>query len=206
MTGTVTRARAVERRWVPRREAAARPSTLARAAGVSEVVAGVLAARGVETETQARALLGPSLEQLHDPFLMLGMREAAGRVLRAVDAGERILVYGDYDVDGTTGTVVLRRALSFLGAKTGYHVPHRFTEGYGIRRDVLERAKADGYSLVISVDCGIRAFEPLEWARANGLDVIITDHHLPDEGEGAPPAYAVLNPNQRGCPYPDKNL
>jgi single-stranded-DNA-specific exonuclease len=206
MTGTVTRARAVERRWVPRREAAARPSTLARAAGVSEVVAGVLAARGVETETQARALLGPSLEQLHDPFLMLGMREAAGRVLRAVDAGERILVYGDYDVDGTTGTVVLRRALSFLGAKTGYHVPHRFTEGYGIRRDVLERAKGDGYSLVISVDCGIRAFEPLEWARENGLDVIITDHHLPDDEEGAPPAFAVLNPNQKACAYPDKNL
>jgi single-stranded-DNA-specific exonuclease len=137
---------------------------------------------------------------------MLGMREAVERVLRAVDAGERILVYGDYDVDGTTGTVVLRRALQFLGAKTGYHVPHRFTEGYGIRRDVLERAKEDGYSLVISVDCGIRAFEPLEWAREHDLDVIITDHHLPDDEEGAPPAFAVLNPNQKGCPYPDKSL
>jgi single-stranded-DNA-specific exonuclease len=206
MTGTVTRARAVERRWVTRRDAARDPARLARSAGVSEVVAGVLAARGVETEEDARRLLGPSLEQLHDPFLMLGMREAVERVLRAADAGERILIYGDYDVDGTTGTVVLRRALSFLGAKTGYHVPHRFTEGYGIRRDVLERAKEDGYSLVISVDCGIRAFEPLEWARANGLDVIITDHHLPDDAEGSPPAFAVLNPNQKACTYPDKNL
>src|SRR5918996_846542 len=137
---------------------------------------------------------------------MLGMREAVARVLRAVDSGERILVYGDYDVDGTTGTVVLRRALELLGAQTGYHVPHRFTEGYGIRQDVLERARAEGYTLVISVDCGIRAHEPLEWARANGLDVIVTDHHLPDEAEGPPPAFAVLNPNQRGCPYPDKNL
>lgn len=206
MTGTVTRARAAERRWVPRRPAHEPPAGLAASAGVSEIVAGVLAARGVETEREARALLGPSLEQLHDPFLMLGMRASVARVLRAVDAGERILVYGDYDVDGTTGTVVLRRALSFLGAQTGYHVPHRFTEGYGIRRDVLERAKEDGYSLVISVDCGIRAFEPLEWAQANGLDVIITDHHLPDDEEGAPPAFAVLNPNQRGCRYPDKNL
>jgi single-stranded-DNA-specific exonuclease len=206
MTGTINRPSIVERRWVARRKAAEDPARLAASAGVSEVVAGVLAARGVETEEDARALLTPSLEQLHDPFLMLGMREAVARVLRAVDAGERILVYGDYDVDGTTGTVVLRRALSFLGAKTGYHVPHRFTEGYGIRRDVLERAKADGYSLVISVDCGIRAFEPLEWARENGLDVIITDHHLPDDAEGAPPAYAVLNPNQKGCAYPDKNL
>lgn len=113
------------------------------------------------------------------------------------------LIYG---YDGTTGTVVLRRALGLLGARTGFHVPHRFTEGYGIRQDVLERAKADGYSLVISVDCGIRAHEPLEWAEANGLDVIVTDHHLPDEDEGAPPAFAVLNPNQRGCAYPDKNL
>ncbi|HEX8499593.1 MAG TPA: single-stranded-DNA-specific exonuclease RecJ [Pyrinomonadaceae bacterium] len=206
MTKTASRLKAVERRWVRRRESAAGAELLSASAGVSSVVAGVLAARGVGSAAEARALLEPSLGQLHDPYLMLGMREAVGRVLRAVDAGERILVYGDYDVDGTTGTVVLRRALGFLGAKTGYHVPHRFTEGYGIRRDVLERAKADGYSLVISVDCGIRAFEPLEWARENGLDVIITDHHLPDDAEGAPPAYAVLNPNQRGCPYPDKNL
>jgi single-stranded-DNA-specific exonuclease len=93
-----------------------------------------------------------------------------------------------------------------LGAETGFHVPHRFTEGYGIQQEALEKAASDGYTVVISVDCGIRAHEPLVWARANGLDVIVTDHHLPDEDEGAPPAYAVLNPNQRGCPYPDKNL
>lgn len=209
MTQAGSRARAIERRWVTRREAAAdagAPAPPFGVSGVPSVVAGVLAARGVRSDEEARALLNPSLEQLHDPYLMKGMREAVARVLRAVDAGERILVYGDYDVDGTTGTVVLRRALGFLGAKTGYHVPHRFTEGYGIRRDVLERAKADGYTLVISVDCGIRAFEPLEWARDNGLDVIITDHHLPDDDEGAPPAFAVLNPNQKGCAYPDKNL
>ena len=205
MTQTDSRVRAVERRWVPRRGARG-AGRLAASAGVSEVVAGVLAARGVDSAAGARSLLSPTLEQLHDPYLMKGMRESVARVLRAADAGERILIYGDYDVDGTTGTVVLRRALSFLGAKTGYHVPHRFTEGYGIRRDVLERAKADGYALVISVDCGIRAFEPLEWARDNGLDVIITDHHLPDDEEGAPPAFAVLNPNQKGCAYPDKNL
>ena len=206
MTKTASRSGAAERLWVPRRPPGGDARALARAAGVSETVAGVLAARGVGTEEAARALLRPSLAQLHDPYLMLGMREAVARVLRAVDAGERILVYGDYDVDGTTGTVVLRRALEVLGAQTGYHVPHRFTEGYGSRRDVLERARGEGYSLVISVDCGIRAFEPLEWARSAGLDVIITDHHLPDEAGGAPPAYAVLNPNQRGCPYPDKHL
>ncbi|HEY9405431.1 MAG TPA: single-stranded-DNA-specific exonuclease RecJ [Pyrinomonadaceae bacterium] len=179
---------------------------LAARLGVSTVVAGLLAARGVSTDEAARKLLHPALDQLHDPSLMLGMNDAATRVLRAVDAGEQILIYGDYDVDGTTGTVVLRRALQLLGAATRFHVPHRFTEGYGIRQDVLERARAEGCTLVISVDCGIRAHEPLEWARANGLDVIVTDHHLPDAEEGAPPAFAVLNPNQRDCNYPDKHL
>jgi single-stranded-DNA-specific exonuclease len=195
-----------EKRWNVRADNPAPARVLARALGVSHVIAGLLIARGVETVAAARAVLNPSLEQLHDPSLMLGMREAVSRVQRALDAGEKILIYGDYDVDGTTGTVVLRRALQVLGGRTGFHVPHRFTEGYGIRQDALERARAEGYTLVISVDCGIRAHEPLEWARSNGLDVIVTDHHLPDEGEGAPPAFAVLNPNQRGCEYPDKNL
>ncbi len=195
------------KRWdVRATDAGTQASALARALGVTDIIANLLIARGVETEREARDVLNPSLAQLHDPFLMLGMREATARVLRAIEAGEKILIYGDYDVDGTTGTVVLRRALEVLGAQTGYHVPHRFTEGYGIRQDVLERKHAEGYTLVISVDCGIRAHAPLEWARDNGLDVIVTDHHLPDADEGAPPAFAVLNPNQRDCPYPDKNL
>jgi single-stranded-DNA-specific exonuclease len=138
---------------------------------------------------------------------MLGMREAVARLLKAIQDGERILVYGDYDVDGTTGTAVLLRALNMVGAKTGFHVPHRFTEGYGIQQAALEKAVNEGYTLAISVDCGIRAYEPLYWARDNGLDVIITDHHLPDEEKAeALPAYAVLNPNQTNCTYPDKNL
>jgi single-stranded-DNA-specific exonuclease len=192
--------------WSVRGYAETHAEALAARLGVSTVVAGLLAARGIDTDEAARKLLHPSLDQLHDPSLMLGMTDAAARVLRAVDAGEQILIYGDYDVDGTTGTVVLRRALQLLGAQTRFHVPHRFTEGYGIRQDVLERAAAEGCTLVISVDCGIRAHEPLEWARANGLDVIVTDHHLPDAAEGAPPAFAVLNPNQRDCRYPDKHL
>jgi single-stranded-DNA-specific exonuclease len=137
---------------------------------------------------------------------MLGMEPAVKRLRQAIDNHEPILIYGDYDVDGTTGTAVLLRALRMLGATAGYHVPHRFTEGYGIQQPALEKAAADGYKLVVSVDCGIRAHEPLYWARDHGLDIIITDHHLPDEDEGAPPALAVLNPNQKGCGYPDKNL
>ena len=196
----------MNKRWIVRAHDASRAASLARVLNVSPIVAALLLARGCDDESSARAFLNPSYEQLHDPYLMLGMKEAVARLQRAVDQQEKILIYGDYDVDGTTGTAVLLRALKLLGADAGFHVPHRFTEGYGIQQPALEKAVAEGYSLAISVDCGIRAHEPLHWARANGLDVIVTDHHLPDEGEGVPPAFAVLNPNQRGCAYPDKNL
>src|SRR6185436_12938949 len=194
------------KRWIVRRQDTSQAASLARVLGVSPILAALLIARGYDDESSARSFLTPRYEQIHEPYLMLGMREAVARLELAIDNGEPILIYGDYDVDGTTGTAVLLRALKLLGAKTGYHVPHRFTEGYGIRQEALERAVQEGYKLVVSVDCGIRAHEPLYWARDNGLDVIITDHHLPDEDEGSPPAFAVLNPNQAGCDYPDKNL
>lgn len=200
------------KRWIVRGHDTQRVASLARVLAVSPTVAALLISRGCGDEQAARSFLKPSYDQLHDPYLMLGMSEAVPRLLRAIDAAEPILVYGDYDVDGTTGTAVLLRALNLLGARTGFHVPHRFTEGYGIQQAALQKAVAEDYKLAISVDCGIRAHEPLYWARDNGLDVIITDHHLPDYGQGSeggkgvPPAYAVLNPNQRGCNYPDKNL
>lgn len=194
------------KRWIVRDFDHASASALAAALGVSPIVAGLLVARGHQDLDSAQAFLNPSLDQLHDPFLMLGMSDAVKRLLHAIDHQEPVLIYGDYDVDGTTGTAVLLRALRMLGGTAGYHVPHRFTEGYGIQQAGLEKAVSDGYKLVVSVDCGIRAHEPLHWARANGLDIIITDHHLPDEDEGSPPALAVLNPNQHGCNYPDKNL
>lgn len=194
------------KRWIVRQQDPSRAAALAVKLGVSPIVAGLLIARGCGETPAAERFLQPSSDQLHDPFLMLGMREAVARLLRAIDGNERILVYGDYDVDGTTGTAVLLRALRMLGATAGFHVPHRFTEGYGIQQKALETALADGYKLVVSVDCGITAHEPLEWARANDLDIIVTDHHLPDAQRGSPPAFAVLNPNQHGCEYPDKNL
>jgi single-stranded-DNA-specific exonuclease len=194
------------KRWIIRDHDNIRAAQLASELGVSTIVASLLVARGYDNKQSAEAFLNPSLHQLHDPSLMLGMSAAVERLLYAIDNQQPILIYGDYDVDGTTGTAVLLRALNMLGATTGFHVPHRFTEGYGIRQEALEKALADGYKLVVSVDCGITAHEPLHWARANGLDIIITDHHLPDADAGAPPALAVLNPNQRGCSYPDKNL
>ncbi|MBA2340525.1 MAG: single-stranded-DNA-specific exonuclease RecJ [Pyrinomonadaceae bacterium] len=194
------------KKWIARETDKTRTRELSDALGTPPALASLLVMRGIATIEEARRVLHPHHTHLHDPSLMLGMPQAVKRILRAIDNHERILVYGDYDVDGTMGTVVLRRALELLGAETGFHVPHRFTEGYGVHREALEKARDDGYSLVVTVDCGIRAHEPLEWARENNLDVIVTDHHLPDEILGAPSAVAVINPNQKDCPYPDKNL
>lgn len=196
----------MQKRWVIQKHDHKRAAEFAKSLGLSPIIAALLISRGYETETSAKAFLNPQHTGLHDPLLMKGMREAVNRIQLAISNKEKILIWGDYDVDGTTGTTLLRKALKTLGAETGYHIPNRFTEGYGINTAALQKAKADGFSLVISVDCGIRSFEPLEWARAHALDVIITDHHLSDELRGNPPAFAVVNPNQPGCDYPDKHL
>ena len=129
------------KRWIVREQDTQRVASFARVLGVSPTVAALLISRGCEDESSARRFLQPSYDQLHDPYLMLGMSEAVPRLLRAIDTGERILVYGDYDVDGTTGTALLLRALNLLGARTGFHVPHRFTEGYGIQQAALGESR-----------------------------------------------------------------
>src|SRR5947209_700722 len=156
--------------------------------------ASVLAARGYCDPAEARQFLAPELTALHDPFLMLDMDRAVQRVLAAISDRQAVLLYGDYDVDGTSSIAVLSKALEILGARASFHVPDRLTEGYGMRAEVIERAAADGVRLVISVDTGIRAAEVVRCANRLGLDVIITDHHLPDAD--LPPALAVLNPNR----------
>jgi single-stranded-DNA-specific exonuclease len=196
----------MNKRWTIQKHDHNAAATLAAEVGVHPLVAALLIARGNETPEKARKFLNPCIEDLHEPYLLRGMREASERVLKAIENGEKILIWGDYDVDGTTGTVLLRRALQLLGGKTEFHVPNRFTEGYGINVPALEQAKSDGCSLAISVDCGIRSFEPVAWAKDNGLDFIVTDHHLSDPEKGNPDAFAVVNPNQPGCPYPDKHL
>jgi len=196
----------VRKRWVLRKHDREAISQLARELDVPPLIAALLICRGHDCEELARTFLNPSPDHLHEPYLLKGMREAVARIEKAIANTEKVLIWGDYDVDGTTGTVLLRKMFRLLGVETGFHVPNRFTEGYGINIPALEQAQADGYSLVISVDCGIRSFEPLEWARDHGLDVIVTDHHLTDEVRGNPPAVAIVNPNQTGCMYPDKNL
>jgi single-stranded-DNA-specific exonuclease len=179
---------------------------LAKELDILPIIAALLISRGFETYEKAHKFLNPTIADLHEPFLLKDCEKAMKRVFQAIENGEKILVWGDYDVDGTTGTVVLRKALEIVGATTGFHVPHRFTEGYGLNIPKLSEAKDNGYTLVISVDTGSRAFEPATWAKENGIDLIITDHHLSDENLGNPDAYAVVNPNQIGCDYPDKNL
>ena len=171
---------------------------------VQPLTARVLAARGLTDPETAKRFFTPLLEHMHPPGLLTGMKEALERLRAAITHGEKILIYGDYDVDGTVSVVILKKAIELAGGQASFHVPHRLKDGYGMRADVIERAAAMGVRLIVSVDTGIRATEVVRGARELGIDVIVTDHHLP-EAE-LPPALAVLNPNRRDCHYPDKNL
>jgi single-stranded-DNA-specific exonuclease len=193
-------------RWVLVEQHPQQAAELASFARLPLVLAELLIARGISESRAAHAFLNPEISHLHDPMLMLGMSEAAARLDRAIDAREPVLLYGDYDVDGTTAVVLLKTAIEMLGGIARFHVPHRLKEGYGLQSEVLKAAFADGARLVITVDTGMRAFAEAETARQLGLDLIITDHHLPEAGEAVPHALAILNPNLPGCPYPEKAL
>ena len=179
---------------------------LAKAARLPQVLAELLVARGITDADQANTFLNPDASHLNDPFLMLGMTAAVERLELAIAAHEPVLLYGDYDVDGTTAVVLLKTAIEMLGGEVRFHVPHRLREGYGLQSSVLEAAHADGVRLVITVDTGMRAFAEAETARKLGLDLIITDHHLTKADDSVPDALAILNPNQVGCTYPEKSL
>ena len=186
--------------------------------GCLPAIAQLLVARGIDTPAAAEAFLNPTLEALLDdpacdPTQMIGMDAAVERILHAIRNAEPILIYGDYDVDGTTATALLKTAIERIGlaiepqkhAQVTYHLPHRIREGYGMQNAILGEAAASGVRLVISVDTGIRAIAEAVEARALSLDLIVTDHHPPD-GATIPDALAVVNPTQPGCPYPNKNL
>src|SRR5690349_7540861 len=193
-------------RWLFSSPDPAQVETLQRETKVSPLLARLMALRGVTGGSAASNFLAPSLDQLHSPYLLRGMAEAVERLSAAIANRELILIYGDYDVDGTTAVVLLKTAIELCGGIADFHVPHRIKEGYGIKDDVIERAAAAGVKVVISVDTGIRAFQAAETALRVGVDLIVTDHHLPEVDEGVPKALAVLNPNQQGCDYPCKAL
>ncbi len=177
---------------------------LALALKVNPIVARVLCLRGHHDPDAAARFLKPSLSHLHDPMMLADMLPAVERTLAAIARRERIAIHGDYDVDGITSTVILRRALELLGADVVHFIPERLRDGYGLQPETIERLHAEGARLVISVDCGIRGIDAARRARDLGLDLIITDHHEP--GAELPPALAVINPKRHDCRYPDKHL
>ncbi len=177
---------------------------LSREINVPEPIARVLVHRGIDDYDKAKAYFRPSLELLHDPFLLGGMEKAVTRIIEALEAGERFLVFGDYDVDGTNGAAMLYLFLKEAGAVVEYYIPDRIKEGYGISRLGIDQARADGVRIFLAVDCGITAVEQVEYARNLGLDVIICDHH--ETGSVLPPGYAVLDPITPNDPYPFKSL
>jgi single-stranded-DNA-specific exonuclease len=177
---------------------------LSRALGLEPVIARLLVQRGLADPDEASRFLRPSLDQLHDPTRLTGLGEAVARIERAIASGERIVVHGDYDVDGITSTVILRRAMEMLGGNVGHFIPDRLKDGYGLQPVTVDRLHAEGTRLVVSVDCGIRGHEAAERARELGVDLVITDHHEP--GAHLPVATAVINPKRHDCEYPDKHL
>jgi single-stranded-DNA-specific exonuclease len=192
------------KRWTQTRCDAGCVARLSRELHLTEVTATLLANRGITEPETAYKFLNPSIRDLHDPFKMADMDKAVARILQAIERKEKILIYGDYDVDGTTSTVILKKALTLIGADVSYYIPERLKDGYGLRDDAMEMARERGFQLIISVDTGIRAQQVVEHARSLGLDIIITDHHLPEAG--LPRANAVLNPKRPDCNYPNKNL
>jgi single-stranded-DNA-specific exonuclease len=193
-------------RWIFPEVNALQAAALARDAQLPLLIAELLVARGIGDAHAAEQFLHPHFDQLLDPYSMLGMDRAVLRIQQAAAAREPILIYGDYDVDGTTAVVLLKTAIEMLGGVVRFHVPHRLREGYGMQREILEIAAREGVRLVISVDTGIRAFAAADAAATLGLDLIVTDHHLPETSLGLPRALAILNPNQPGCGYACKHL
>jgi len=177
---------------------------LARKLGISTITAQLLINRGVYTVEQCQAFIDCDLERLHSPVLLKDMGKAVERVIRAVEAGEKILIYGDYDADGITSTALLVQVIRRLGGMVEYYIPNRLETGYGLHLDVLRQIKEKGTNLVITVDCGINAVEESAWAGENGLDLIITDHHEPHQT--LPRALAVINPKRPDDDYPFKDL
>ena len=194
-----------EKQWIIKTPAdTEKSSRLAAELGIDRVLADLLVQRGVETFEDARKFFRPSLEDLHDPFLMKDMDKAVERLHQAIVSAQKILVYGDYDVDGTTAVAQMYSFLKYFTQKLSFYIPDRYDEGYGLSYKALDWAADNGVNLVITLDCGIKAIEKVEYARSKGIDIIICDHHLPEDE--LPKAVAVLDPKREDCHYPFDDL
>lgn len=195
----------INKRWTIKPADKITCQNIQQALHIHPVLCRLLATRGTYDYNSAKAFFRPELSHLHDPYLMKGMQEAVTRINEAVEWHERILVYGDYDVDGTTSVAVVYSFLrkNYKG-EISFYIPHRYREGYGVSREGIDFAHANGYTLMITLDCGIKSGELTAYAKSLGIDIIICDHHTPDAI--LPPAVAILNPKQKDCPYPYKEL
>lgn len=194
----------LQKRWTIKHADAAKAALLQEALKIHPAFCRMLVMRGVETFEQARAFFRPELNHLHDPFLMKDMDKAVDRIHRAVTANERILIYGDYDVDGTTSVSLMVLFFQDFYPNIDFYIPNRYKEGYGISTQGIDYAEANGCSLIIALDCGIKSIDKVDYALAKKIDFIICDHHLP--GEELPKASAVLDPKRSDCTYPFKEL
>ncbi|MBA4303130.1 MAG: single-stranded-DNA-specific exonuclease RecJ [Sphingobacteriaceae bacterium] len=194
----------MEKKWVYKPKHADEDAvSLAESINVDPLIARLLLSRGVGTYDEAKTFFRPELSLLHDPFLMKDMDKAVSIIEEAIRNQDRILIYGDYDVDGTTAVALLYRFFKHIYDQVGYYIPDRHSEGYGLSIQAIDWAVEQGYNLIITLDCGITANEQVDYANSKGLPVIITDHHLP---AAIPHAAAILNPKQADCPYPFKEL
>ena len=194
-----------EKKWIVMEQAdPAKVEKLSAEVGIDRVLAELLVKRGVETFDQARSFFRPSLDDLHDPFLMKDMDVAVERLRKAITSGEKILVYGDYDVDGTTAVALVFSFIRRFTPNVDFYIPDRYDEGYGVSYKGIDWAFEGGFGLIITLDCGIKAIDKAEYARSKGVDMIICDHHLPEET--LPGAVAVLDPKREDCHYPFDDL
>jgi single-stranded-DNA-specific exonuclease len=194
----------MEKRWkivAPDRQ---KSDLLLQSLKISPVICNILVQRGIETFEQSKKYFRPEMTDLHDPWLMKDMDKAVERIILAVSNKEKILVFGDYDVDGTTAVACLYRFLKKIHPDLDFYIPHRYREGYGVSKAGIDHAKENGFTLIISLDCGIKSIDLISYAKQLGIDFIVCDHHLPDEE--LPPAVAILNPKQKDCNYPYKEL
>ena len=195
----------MQKRWLIKDQNPALQVMLSNGLDIHPTIAQLLVNRDVTTIKEAKSFLFPSLSGLHDPFLLKDMDKAVERIKKAAKNKEVVLIFGDYDVDGVTSSVILRKSLEQIGIEVTNYIPHRLQEGYGLNHNIIDLAKEKNIRLLIAIDCGITAFGPVEALNQAGIDVLIFDHHEPPEGK-LPNAYAIVNPKRKDCPYPFNGL
>jgi single-stranded-DNA-specific exonuclease len=194
----------MQKRWSIQTDDKQRTESLQQTLKIHPILCKILSQRGIDNFDKAKDFFRPDLTQLHDPWLMKDMDKAVARITTAINANEKILVFGDYDVDGTTAVACMYQFLKTIHDNLDYYIPHRYREGYGVSKAGIDFAKENNFSLILSLDCGIKSVDLIAYARDLGIDFIVCDHHMPDKE--LPVAAAILNPKQRDCNYPYKEL